>query len=58
MTKPDPTDRLSAKEALQHPWIVNQPEQPENHDEAAETNGEVDSRTNADIPEVGACVIS
>lgn len=48
MTRPDPSERLSAKEALAHLWIT------------ANTSNDTSpvQRPTSDLPAVGACVIS
>jgi serine/threonine protein kinase len=56
MTRVDPSKRISAKDALQHPWITRLDTTPD--DEPTESRGRNVALTSADVPMEGACVIS
>jgi serine/threonine protein kinase len=58
MTKADPSERLSAKEALQHPWMARW-----TGDDLGASSGSHSGTKNmalnaADLPAEGACIIS
>ena len=57
MTKADPRERLSAKDALQHPWMVRWA-----GDDLGASSGSHSTKNMAlnatDLPDEGACVIS
>jgi serine/threonine protein kinase len=58
MTKADPRERLSAKEALQHPWVARLAE----HDLGTSSDSHSGTKNMAlpaaNLPDEGACVIS
>lgn len=56
MTDVDPRQRISAKDALRHPWITRLDQG--NEDELAGSRGLGSSLKSVDVPNEGACVIS
>jgi serine/threonine protein kinase len=58
MTKADPRERLTAKEALQHPWMARWAEDDLGASSGSHSGTKNMSLTAADLPDEGACVIS